>query len=355
MVLFLKPTVLFAFALQPNLQQEQQQQQQQQRLSNTTITTTTIPLRCTKTTTVLSSLSSSAIHQDETGKCVFGKKEYWDDVYQPDDENANANEKNNRSSSKTIASYSWYCNWNVLKPFWNELVVKKEGEGTYNTTNVNDNTTKNDGCYDSHKKHILIAGIGNDSTPFDMYYQDGWTNMTAFDYSHAGIERARALFRERQQQQQQQEEEEQDKTTTTTTNTTRRSCHSCSNNAPPMIDFLVADARNLPLADASVDATLDKGTLDAIYISGKDVFLDSIRELERVTVPGGIVVCISRVVYPDDFLAAFTSPLWDVLRDGTLAFAPDGEATIDLGADLFAFRRTSVAASSASASSSSLL
>ena len=207
MVLFLKPTVLFAFALQPNLQQEQQQQQQQQRLRNTTITTTTIPLRCTKTTTVLSSLSSSAIHQDETGKCVFGKKEYWDDVYQPDDENANANEKNNRSSSKTIASYSWYCNWNVLKPFWNELVVKKEGEGTYNTTNVNDNTTKNDGCYDSHKKHILIAGIGNDSTPFDMYYQDGWTNMTAFDYSHAGIERARALFRERQQQQQQQEEE----------------------------------------------------------------------------------------------------------------------------------------------------
>jgi len=97
MVLFLKPTVLFAFALQPILQQEQQQQQQQQRLRNTTITTTTIPLRCTKTTTVLSSLSSSAIHQDETGKCVFGKKEYWDDVYQPDDENANANEKNNRS------------------------------------------------------------------------------------------------------------------------------------------------------------------------------------------------------------------------------------------------------------------
>ena len=52
---------------------------------------------------------------------------------------------------------------------------------------------------------------------------------------------------------------------------------------------MVTAARYLPLNDASVDATLDKGTLDAIYITGEDIFLDSVKEMGRVTSKDGLL------------------------------------------------------------------
>ena len=155
---------------------------------------------------------------------------------------------------------------------------------------------------------LLIVGIGNDPAPIHMY-DAGWSyDMTAFDYSDSGVERARTLF----------------------------------GNDRTNVTLITADARDLPLADGSIDATLDKGTLDAIYITGKDLFNDSVNELGRVTAEAGVVVSISNVIYAEDLIGAFDSPLWQCTHDGTLAFAPDGEATIDLGADLYSWRRTNV-------------
>jgi len=209
--------------------------------------------------------SLNSIHQDDEGNCIFGKKSYWDDMY-------------NGDGDRPADKYSWYCGWNELEPFWAMLVPTDA--------------------------QVLIIGIGNDCCPVEMY-DAGWRNLTAFDYSEAGVKRAKQLFGSREG-----------------------------------IKLLTADACNVPLFDASFNATLDKGTLDAIYITGKDVFLDAIKELGRLTAENGIVVSISSVVPPEELLSAFDSRLWTNTHDGSLAFAPDGEATIDLGAELYSWRRT---------------
>ena len=165
----------------------------------------------------------------------------------------------------------------------------------------------------NEKSRVVIAGIGNDPTPMGMY-DAGWTTMMAYDYSQRGVDRAKELFG------------------TTGTGSSSRDT----------VDLVVADATDLPLETASVDATLDKGTLGAIYITGKDIFRDSVREMGRVTATGGCVVSISTVIGPADLLGEFDNPFWENVHDGSLAFAPDGEATIDLGADFYSWKRTAV-------------
>lgn len=216
-----------------------------------------------------------ARHQDHDGRCVFGKKEYWDDLY-------GGNVDESSAGYRPADSYSWYCGHDELAPFWRALVPDRASR-------------------------VVVAGVGNDATPAALY-DDGWTNMVAYDYSRRGVDRARTLF----------------------------------GRGRDGIDLRVADARDLPLDDASVDATLDKGTLDAIYIAGQGAFRDAVREMGRVTAAGGVVVCVSSVVPPEELLGAFAAPLWGNVHDGTLAFAPDGEATIDLGAELFSWKRTAV-------------
>lgn len=209
---------------------------------------------------------------DEEGKCVFGKKSYWDTMYANDD----------GIDGRPSEQYSWYCTYEEFSPFWKMLVPDQT-------------------------ERIMIAGIGNDPSPVAMY-DDGYEDMLAFDYSEEGVERARRLF-----------------------GTDRKKAR-----------LITADARDLPLPEASIDATLDKGTLDAIYITGEDVFADSVKEITRVTAPDGIIMCISSVILPDDLMTAFDDKYWKNIHDGNLAFAPDGEATIDLGAALYSWKRTKV-------------
>ena len=231
---------------------------------------------------------SSSIHQDEDGNCVFGKKEYWDQMYGGGRGGETASGKRaivKAADRKQLPSdaYSWYCGWDELEPFWRMIVP--------------DRTSR-----------ILIAGIGNDPTPVGMF-DAGWTTMLAYDYSQGGVDRARELF---------------------------------GADRGNSVELITADARNLPLETASVDSTLDKGTLDAIYITGEDIFLDSVKEMGRVTAAGGYVVSISRVIEPNFLLGAFDEQLWVNVHDGSLAFATDGEATIDLGAELFSWKRTAI-------------
>ncbi|KAL7531394.1 hypothetical protein ACHAWF_003759 [Thalassiosira exigua] len=158
------------------------------------------------------------------------------------------------------------------------------------------------------RPRVLIAGIGNDPAPVEMY-DDGWTNVTAYDYSQSGVDRARELF------------------------------ESCGKRRDG-VRLMTADARDLLLETSSVDATLDKGTLDAIYIAGYDAFRDSVREMGRVTAEGGVVVTVSRVIGSEILLSEFDGPLWENVHDGSLAFGPNGEASIDLEAELYSWKRT---------------
>ena len=201
---------------------------------------------------------------DSTGKCVFGIKKYWDDMY-------------NGNGDRPAEEYSWYCGWEEIKPFWLDLVPDTSS-------------------------HVLVAGIGNDIVPVQIF-DEGWNNMTAFDYSGAAVDRAKVLFSERN------------------------------------VNIFQGDARELPLKDGSIDTTFDKGTLDAIYIHSIEALEESISELGRITVSGGKVVCISNVIPRDVIREAFDDYKWEIIHDGGLAFAENGGVTIDLGANLYSWRR----------------
>lgn len=113
--------------------------------------------------------------------------------------------------------FSWYCsNFEDLYPFWSELVP------------VNNNNNNNN-------NKILLPGIGNDASMVQMY-DYGYHNLVAFDYAPEGVAQAKKLFGEER----------------------------LANG----VDISVADARNLSYNDEEFDAVLEKGTLDAIYLSG---------------------------------------------------------------------------------------
>jgi len=262
-------------------------------------------------TVATSSLHAAASNLNEDGKCKFGTKEYWDAMYNGDDPSTTSDDNKN-DDGLSAEEYSWYCGYRELQPFWDMLVLAEE--------------------HDKKKEQIqvLIAGIGNDIAPIQMY-DDGWTNMIAFDYSESGVYRAQELFGPTRLL-------HNDDTNDTTAND--------GTTATGSAKLLVSDCRELPIPTGTIDATLDKGTLDAIYITGKEVFLDSVKELTRVTAANGIIVCVSAVIPQEELLGAFQNEggsgddcCWETVLDGGLAFADGGEATIDLGASLYSFRR----------------
>ena len=176
-----------------------------------------------------------------------------------------------------------YCGWAELAPFWAELVPDRAAR-------------------------VLVPGVGSDPAAPAMF-DAGWRHLTCFDYSAGGVSRARSLF---------------------------------AAEPRPGVVLLCADARALPLPDAAFDAALDKGTLDAIFLSDREggALSAACAELSRVVAPGGLVLSLARVVPPASLLAAFESEqCWETLIDGELHFAESGEASIDLGAPLFAWRR----------------
>ena len=63
------------------------------------------------------------------------------------------------------------------------------------------------------------------------------------------------------------------------------------------------------------DAVLEKGALDAIYLSGDGNLEQSVKEIERVLKPGGVLVSVSGVV-PDDLRKEVFRD-WEWVRDGS--------------------------------------
>lgn len=202
------------------------------------------------------------------------------------------------SVNETQDAFSWYSSWQELEPFVNEAIPLQQ-------------------------HHVLIPGMGNDGAIVDMY-DAGYQNMTAFDYAPAGVTCARKLL-------------------------TSERIREGNNSAVKGVTLLVADARNLAFADNTFDAVLDKGTLDAIYLSGgRDKELAAkhlnmaVSELGRVVVEDGVVFSISAACV-DAVQHAFQSCSsdWKQIRDGTPFITEDGFASNNVDGTILAWKRTS--------------
>jgi ubiquinone/menaquinone biosynthesis C-methylase UbiE len=157
-------------------------------------------------------------------------------------------------------------------------------------------------------------------------YDDGYSHLTAFDYAEEGIENAKTFFGDRYLVDGRQQND-------------NKFIHG--------VDLLVADARKLPFELNTFDAVLEKGTFDAIYLSGgkdKDLAREhlnmAVSELSRVICPGGIVMSITAACADAVDLAfqSFQSD-WEVIRDGNFYITEDGFASNNVDATILAWRR----------------
>lgn len=130
---------------------------------------------------------------------------------------------------------------------------------------------------------ILIPGIGNDPIILDML-QKGYTNLTATDYSEHAIERQNDLL---------------------------------SYQYPAdIVDLRCMDAREMdPTWTNKFSVILEKGALDAIYLSGDGNLEQTVKEFERILKPGGTLISVSGVVPEDLRRQVFQN--WEWLRDGS--------------------------------------
>lgn len=232
----------------------------------------------------------------------FGRKGYWDDFYRrassgtASASDPGANGKQKSSSDGEGAGFSWYADWTDIEPFFVELVPDREGT------------------------RVLLPGVGNDESMVDMY-DSGYCRLSAFDYAPEAIECARRIFGSERLREGSQVEG---------------------------VDLRVADARRLPYGDDSFDAVLEKGTLDAVYLSGganKErgaLHLSmAVSELARIVRPGGVVFSITAACV-EAVEAAFeegTGTVWKQLRDGTLHITEDGHASINVDGTMLAWER----------------
>lgn len=200
------------------------------------------------------------------------------------------------AASARNSSFSWYSEWKDLAPLVQELIPFRNSR-------------------------ILIPGVGNDSLLRDMY-DAGYTNLVAFDYAPDGVACAMDLMQGRP------------------------------------VEIVVADARDLTAVfpNYSFHAVLDKGTLDAIYLSGgkSNKALGAthlslaVCEFKRVVKPGGVMVSLSAACV-DAVRHAWEVPqptnldndddYWTCVRDGSIYVTEDGYASNNVDGTFLAWRR----------------
>ena len=242
------------------------------------------------TSTTISTASSrksflSSLKEPDKKESQFGRQTYWNECYEKEDE------------------FSWYAEWNDIQPFFTELVPLN-----YAADQNQDQDQDQD--HDHPSPRILLPGIGNDRSIVDMY-DYGYTRMSAFDYAEEGVECAKKFFAD-------------------------RDC-----------DLRVSDCRNLSsYENDSFDAILEKGTLDAVYLSGAHdkalavEYLDmAVSEMARVLCKGGIVMSITAAC-ADAVQESFgKSGKFRILRDGGFYATEDGFTSNNIDATIFAWER----------------
>jgi len=137
-------------------------------------------------------------------------------------------------------------------------------------------------------EEVLLPGIGNDPILLDLL-KKGYTKLTATDYSEFAIERQRDLligeFDENYVEQR-----------------------------PTMLRQM--DARKMPTRwTHKFDAIVEKGALDAIYLSGGGNVERAANEFERILKPGGVLISVSGVVPLELRKEIFRD--WEWIRDGS--------------------------------------
>ena len=228
---------------------------------------------------------------DQPENSQFGRLDYWNQFYQKQ------------------AQFSWYAGWDDLQPFVQEFVDVEDS--------------------------ILLPGVGNDALLLVDMYQAGYTQLTAMDYASEGIARCRDMLQEARILQQEQEQSlSKDENT----------------NRYQGVSLLVADARDLGnvFQDHSFHSILEKGTLDAIFLSGgqnKTLALENlnlaISELGRCLKPGGIWISIAAVV-DAQIQSSMDSlfPEWEFLvRRNELFVTKDGYTSNNIDGSLLVWRK----------------
>jgi len=158
--------------------------------------------------------------------------------------------------------YQWYFGWSELK-------------GPV-TDHIPDRSSR-----------VLVPGVGNDPILIDLVGA-GYYDLTAFDYSEGAMARQRDLLE-----------------------FGPASVHES-------VDVLHLDARALPGEWAGkFDAILEKGALDAMYLSGGDNLRLAAEELRRVLRPGGTFISVSGVVPEEMRREMFSDSRWEWVRDGS--------------------------------------
>ena len=243
---------------------------------------------------------------------TFGRQSFWNDLYRKQTQSSISK----REAESQPNAFSWYSTWTAIQPFWDFLFTQSK-------IGVDD-----DG---NHEKSapILLPGVGNDPTIVEMY-DDGWANITAFDYAPEGVIACVALLKEGKDR----------------LNLTDNS---------KFIQVDVADARKLPYASDTFVGVLDKGTLDAVYLSGgkdpvekrKQLRL-AVEEISRIVQKEGVVLSITGAgMATQEIHLAFQEashdgqPLWEEVwntLDGVV-FTDDGFASIDVDATMLAFKK----------------
>lgn len=253
----------------------------------------------------------ASLKEPDENESNFGRQKYWNEFYEEKEE------------------FSWYSPWHDIAPFFMEIVPLPL---------ASDGMDGNQSHFRSSPR-VLLPGIGNDSSMADMF-DDGYTHLTAFDYAEEGVACARKFFGPRLL------EKERSNSDDNGGNLPDKDYE--GNDQECGVDLRVADARRLPYESKSFDAILEKGTLDAIYLSGgKDKELAheyltmAVDEFTRVTCEGGILMSISAAC-AGAIEAVFASrgEEWEVLRDGSFYMTEEGYSSNNIDATIFALKRT---------------
>ena len=215
--------------------------------------------------------SSNSVEYDEGDSeaiSQFGTFQYWDDMYVG-------------MGDFPQDEYSWYFGWEVIKPFFKEYVPVCVGKDS------------------AQQPRILVPGVGNDPILLDLL-GDGYKDLTAFDYTKNAIDRQ----------------------------------HDLLSYKPAMSDYVtlrVMDARKLDddWKENKFCAVIEKGALDAIYLSGEGNVEKAVSEMKQVVKSGGIFLSVSGVVPEELRRQIFNTDDWEWVRDGS----------DDLKAGCFIFRR----------------